>query len=112
MDTNTKEVKEYPLCIILKKHMNIHLKNKTNIIGRLIDGKLITEYDCIYQEFEKDYLWIMFKHIPAGEYLLEVIEQYEEDHNIFIIGSMIEEELTRRNLQKNSITSTHFSFKV
>jgi len=110
--TNIEELKEYPLGIILKKYINIELKNENNIIGKLVDGKFITEYECIYQEFEKDYLWIMLKNICKGQYSLEAYQQYEEDNSIFIIGSLIEEELSIVDSIKMATDTIHFSFKV
>lgn len=106
------EPKEYPLGIILKKYINIELKNERDIIGKFIDGKFITEYEHICQEFGKDYLWIMLRHVPSGEYVLETSGQNKEDHNIFVIGSMIEEELTEKTVQKKETGRMYFSFKV
>jgi len=112
IETNIEELKEYPLGIILKKYINIELRNERDIIGKLVDGKFITEYECVCQEFGKDYFWILLKHIPKGEYILQAYQQYEEDNNIFVIGSLIEEELKIVNLKKAATNTIHFSFKV
>lgn len=112
VNINSEEPKEYPLGIIFKKYTNLELKNGSNIIGKSLNGTFITEYDHIYQEFEKDYLWVMLKDIPMGEYRLGVTEEHGDDPNIVIIGPTIEVELTRSNLKKATIDTLHFDFKV
>lgn len=112
IDKNMKEPRENPLGIVIKKHVNIHLKNYISTICRSIDGKIITDHDCIFHEFGKDYIWIMFRDIPKGEYILEVLEKYEEDHNIYIIGPNIEKEFIKTNFKKNSSNIFYSSFKT
>lgn len=106
------ETKEYPLGIIFKKHMNMVLKNEKDIIGKFTNGKFITEYEFILEEFGKDYLWVMLKAMPGGECVLEVSIEDEEDYNVFIIGNKVEEELTYKNVLKKDKNRVEFPFKV
>ena len=111
VDGKEEEFAEYPLGIILNKNVNAVIKNQRGIVGKLENGKFITEHECICQEFKKDYIWIMFKNIPKGEYRLEAFSQ-EENSNIFIISPLIEEELKPTHVEKAIAKAIQFSFKV
>lgn len=111
---SNKTFKEYPLSLILKKHINIELKNETEIVSKLIKEKFITKYESIHVEFGKEYLWIMIRNLPKGEYTLSLHVNEEEDHDsICIISPLIEQKLKVSELKKVSRDNKiYFSFKV
>ncbi|HZK57669.1 MAG TPA: hypothetical protein VFD17_05090, partial [Clostridia bacterium] len=110
-----KEIVEpegYPLGIIFKKHIGMTLKDRTEIISRFIQTEIVTEYEFIMEEFEKDYIWVMFRNIPTGKYILEILVKDEIDYDIFIIGTKVEEELTAENVRKLDKDRIEFYFEV
>lgn len=107
-----REIEEYPLGIILKKYINIELKNENGVIGKLFDGKFITNYKCICQEFGKEYIWIMFSHIPKGQYVLDAHTEQEGESDILVIGPLIEEELVKASFKTPMPNRMKYFFKV
>lgn len=106
------EPKGYPLGIILKKYIHMELKNKKELVGRFVDSKFISKYEFIIEEFGRNYIWIMLKDIPEGEYILEALVDYKKDYDIFLVGRKIEEELTYKNIKKMDNNRIEFYFKV
>lgn len=102
-------VEECPFGMIFKKDMKVELKNKEVIIGKFENGRFTTEYDYISQEFGKNYIWIMVRNLPRGNYSLEVEHPYEDRKNIFIISPFMEEELMVHG--RNAQCMNKFSFE-
>ncbi len=106
------ELEEHPLGIIFKKHISMELRCDEDIIAKFIHAELITKYEFIIEEFGEDYVWIIFKDLPVGKYTLEVSEGAEKDHNVFIVGTKVEEELTDKNVMKMDEDKIEFYFEV
>lgn len=88
------------------------LKDRTEIIGRFIQTEIVTEHEFIMEEFGKDYIWVMFRNIPSGKYILEILAKDEIDYDIFVIGTKVEEELTDENVRKLDEDRIEFYFEV
>ncbi len=106
------ELEERPLGIIFKKHVSIELKRDDEIIAKFIYSELITKYEFIIEEFGKDYMWIVFRDLPAGKYTLELSTDAKRDHDIFIVGTKVEEELTDKNVKKLEGDGIQFYFEI
>ena len=106
------EPEGYPLGIIFKKYIDMTLKDRMEIIGRFIQTEIVTEHEFIMEEFGKDYIWVMFRNIPSGKYILEILAKDEIDYDIFVIGTKVEEELTDENVRKLDEDRIEFYFEV
>ncbi|HZJ76280.1 MAG TPA: hypothetical protein VFC70_01100, partial [Oscillospiraceae bacterium] len=103
---------ECPLGIIFKKHVSIELRSDKDIIAKFIHSELITKYEFIIEKFDKDYTWVIFKDLPVGKYILEVSVDAKKDHDVFIVGTKVEEELTDKNVRKLGDDKVEFHFEV
>lgn len=91
------EIKGQPLGIIFKSHTNMELRNKEEAVTKFIGGQITTKYEFVVEEFAKDYTWIIFRDLPVGEYVLEILgedaKEFKEDYSIFVVGTRVEEEV-------------------
>lgn len=106
------ELKEHPLGIIFKKYVNLELKSDEGIIARYMYTELTTKYEFIIEEFDKDYVWIIFKNLPVGKYVLEILVGDTGDYNIFVVGTRVEKELTHENVRKLAKDRIKFYFEI
>lgn len=106
------QLKGYPISIIFKKRMSMDLKSDRDIIASFIQGKVTTRYEFIIESFSKDYVWVIFKNLPPGKYVLESPTKIEKDYNIFIMGEKVEKELTYTDIHKMGSDKMKVYFNV
>ena len=106
------ELEERPLGIVFKKHISLELRSDENIVARFMHAELITKYEFIIEEFDKNYVWVIFRDLPIGKYVLEIFVEDEEGYNIFVVGTRVEEELTYENVKKLDTGRIEFYFEI
>ncbi len=106
------ELEERPLGIIFKKHVNFELRDSKGTVARFMHAKFVTEHESILEEFGRDYIWIIFKDLPVDKYVLEIFVGDEDDYNIFVVGTKVEEELTDKNVRKLDGDRIEFYFEI
>lgn len=106
------ELEERPLGIIFKKHVNLELRDNKGTVAKFMHAEFVTEHEFILEEFGKDYIWVIFRDLPIGKYVLEIFVGEKDDYNIFVVGTKVEEELTDENVRKLDKDRIEFYFEI